>query len=157
LSWLNDDFVEVLGRYSNLCDQGERVQNLLEIVPEGTPEVNLRTPRQVQRRLKPGELTELIASYEAGETVKELALHHNLHRQTVSNILTRHDIARRPTGIPTERIAEVIADYQSGLSLAAIGVKLSVEPATVSSALRNAGIELRSRPGWSRRTLGPNS
>ncbi|HUD05483.1 MAG TPA: recombinase zinc beta ribbon domain-containing protein [Candidatus Saccharimonadales bacterium] len=140
--------VEVLGRYSNLRDQGERVQTLLQIVPEGTPEVNLRTPRQVQRRLSPDQTTKLIASYEAGETVKELARRHNLHRETVSKILTRHDITRRPKGIPTERIAEVIADYESGLSLATIGGKLSVEPATVTLALRRAGIELRPRRGW---------
>jgi hypothetical protein len=39
--------VPVLGRYSNLYDQGERIQDLLEIVPGGPSEVNLRTPRQV--------------------------------------------------------------------------------------------------------------
>jgi transposase-like protein len=144
----------VLGRYSNLLDQGERVQALLQIVPEGTSEVNLRTPRQVQRRLSPDETTKLIGSYEAGETVKDLALRHGLHRETVSNILTRHGIARRPTGIPTERVAEVIADYENGLSLAAIGAKLSVDPATVSLALCKAGVEPRPRNGWN---YGPRS
>jgi transposase-like protein len=147
-------FVEVLGRYSNLRDQGERVQTLLQIVPEGTPEVNLRTPRQVQRRLSPDETTKLIASYETGEKVKDLALRHGLHRETVSKILTRHGIARRPTGIPTERIAEIIANYENGLSLAAIGAKLSVDPATVSLALRKAGVEPRPRNGWN---YGPRS
>jgi hypothetical protein len=139
--------VEVLGRSSNLRDQGARVQTLLQIVPEGTSEVNLRIPRQVQCRLSPDETAQLIASYEAGERVKDLALRHGLHRDTVAKILTRHGVARRPIGVPAERIAEVIADYSSGLSLASIGATLSVDPATVSSALRKAGTELRSRPG----------
>jgi transposase-like protein len=147
--------VEVLGRYSNLRDQGERVQTLLQIVPEGASEVNLRTPRQVQRRLAPDETAKMIASYEGGETVKDLAVRHGLHRETVSKILTRHGVARRPTGIPTERVGEVIADYENGLSLAAIGAKLTVDPASVSSVLRKAGIELRPRPGWSTRTKVP--
>ena len=139
--------MEVLGRYSNLRDQGERIQTLLQIVPEGTPEVNLRTPRQVQRRLRPDEVTELVASYEAGEIVKELALRHNLHRETVSNILTRHGVARRPKGIPPEMIGQLIADYQSGQSLATLGEKLSVDGATVALTLRKAGIPLRPRRG----------
>jgi DNA-directed RNA polymerase specialized sigma24 family protein len=144
--------VEVLGRYSNLRDQGERVQAVLQIVQEVTPEVNPRTPRQVQRRLRPDELTELIASYQAGEEVKELALRHNIHRKTVSNILSRHGVDRRSKGIPPEQIDEVVADYGHGLSLVTIGDKWSVDPATVALALRKAGIELRPRRGWSART-----
>jgi transposase len=93
--------------------------------------------------------------YRAGTKVKELATVFGIHRDTVSEILTRHGVARRPTGIPTERNAEVIADYENGLSLAAIGAKLSVDPATVSLALRKAGIELRPRPGWATRTGVP--
>jgi transposase-like protein len=144
--------VEVLGRYSNLCDQGERVQTLLQIVPDGASEGNLRTPRQVQRRLPPTETAELIAEYQSGDSVKELALRHNVHRETVSKILSRHGIARRLKGIPPELIGVVVADYKSGLSLATIGNKLSVEPATVAVALRKAGIELRPRPGWPTRS-----
>jgi hypothetical protein len=135
--------VEVLGRYSNLRDQGERLQNLLQIVPEGTPEVNLRTPRQVQRRLSLDETTKLIARYKAGETVKELALCHGLHRETVSKILTRHGIARRPKGIGPIRLAEVFSAYESGSSLAAIGKALDVDPGTVALALRKANVPLR--------------
>ncbi len=140
--------MEVAGRYSNLAEQGERLKTLLEIVPEGTPEVNLRTPRQAQHRLTPAETDKLIAEYESGDSVKDLARHHNLHRETVSKILTRRGIARRPKGIPPELIGEAVADYKSGLSLAKIGTKLSVEPATVASTLRKAGVELRPRPGW---------
>jgi DNA-directed RNA polymerase specialized sigma24 family protein len=38
--------VEVLVRYSNPCDQGERIQNLLEMVPAGPKQDKVRTPRQ---------------------------------------------------------------------------------------------------------------
>lgn len=126
----------MLGRYSNLHDQGERVQTLLQIVPEGTSEVNSRTPRQLQRRLGPAEKGQLISQHQAGETVKELAVRHILHR---------------PKGVPPERIDEVIADYEGGMSLAVIGDRLSVDAATVALALRKAGIELRPRRGWSAR------
>jgi lambda repressor-like predicted transcriptional regulator len=144
-----DLLVEVLGRYSNLLEQGERVQTLLQIVPEGTPELNLRTPRQVQRRLAPAETDELVAEYESGDSVKELALRHNLHRETVSKILTRHGIARRPKGIPPTEIEEAIALYEAGSSLAAVGAKFSVNAATVAATLRRSGVDLRARNGWS--------
>ena len=59
--------MEVLGRYSNHSDQGERVQTLLEIVPGGPAEVKLRTHKQVQHRLRCPEVDDLLG----GDTERE--------------------------------------------------------------------------------------
>ena len=53
-----------------------------------------REPRltpKVARRLKEHEVKELVAAYEAGSTLRQLAERFKIERRTVSNI-------RRPTG-----------------------------------------------------------
>jgi hypothetical protein len=46
--------------------------------------------RQVQRRLPPEEIEELVASYLAGATALALAGKHSIHRTTVLALLERH-------------------------------------------------------------------
>jgi hypothetical protein len=140
--------VEVLGRYSNLCDQGERIQNLLGMVPGGSSETGFRTARHVQRRLNIDEVDDLVRRYRAGAKVGELAANFGVHRDTVSEILDRQGIARRQKGLAPELLSELIALYRSGSSLATIGAKMSVDPGTVALALRRAGTPLRPRRGW---------
>ena len=140
--------VEVLGRYSNLRDQGERIQNLLGMVPGGSSETGFRTARQVQRRLNIDEVDDLVRRYRAGAKVSELATQFGVHRDTVSETLNRRGVARRHGGLASELLSEVIALYRSGSSLASIGAEMSVDPGTVALALRKAGIPLRPRRGW---------
>jgi hypothetical protein len=140
--------VEVLGRYSNLRDQGERIQNLLGMVPGGSSETGFRTARQVQRRLNIDEVDDLVGRYRAGAKVGELAANFGVHRDTVSEILDRRGVARRQKGLAPKLLSELIALYRSGSSLATIGAKMSVDPGTVALALRKAGTPLRPRRGW---------
>jgi hypothetical protein len=84
-----------MGRWSNFSDQGERLQTLVEILPEGTSKVNVRTPRQVQKRLHAEQVSELLMAYKDGNTVYELAKRFKIHRTTVSFILERHGVSRR--------------------------------------------------------------
>ena len=46
---------------------------------KGAAEVIPRTPKQVQRRLKPDEVSELVSAYRAGEKVSELAARFGIH------------------------------------------------------------------------------
>jgi hypothetical protein len=140
--------VEVLGRYSNPCEQGERIQAVLEMLPAGPKQAKVRTHRQVQRRLRSDEVEELLNRYGAGAKVGELATIFGIHRDTVSEILDRQGVVRRQRGIPPELVGEVIASYRSGSSLATIGDAISVDPGTVALTLRKAGIPLRPRRGW---------
>ena len=81
--------MKVLGRYSNLSDQGERIEGLLEIASEGSLQVRFRTQRQVQHRLNIDEVDDLVRQYRAGAKVGALASHFGVHRDTVSEILDR--------------------------------------------------------------------
>ena len=140
--------MEVLGRYSNLCDRGERIRQLLEFDLSLPSEAKSRTPKQVQHRLDPGEIDELVAQYLAGETIQVLAARHQIHRFTVSQILDRLRIPRRPKGVLKQRLTDVIRSYESGDSLATIGKRESVNPETVALALRRSGVKIRNRNGW---------
>ena len=153
MPFLGDGFskpilVDLLGRYSNLSDQGELLERLLEIAPEGSPTATLQTARQVQRRLRSREVDELVAGYQAGLTVYELAERHRVDRKTVSIILERQGVPRRYRLIEGEQLAEAIKAYESGSSLATIGAHMGVSPYTIRRALLGAGVTIRTRPGW---------
>jgi len=139
--------VDLLGRYSNLSDQGELLQGLVEIVPDGSPRATLQTPRQVQHRLRPREVDELVAGYRAGSSVYELAERHRVDRKTVSIILERRGVPRRYRLIEGEQLAEAIKAYESGDSLATLGAQMGVSPYTIRRALLGAGVTIRPRPG----------
>ena len=141
--------MEVMGRYSNPCDQGERLRELLEMAPSGPPQPISRTRRQVQRRLREPEIKAVLASYLAGATVYELADQHGIHRHTVSEILERHGVVRRYQKLSVELVETASVLYQGGLSLTKIGVQLGLSAETVRQALMRAGLQIRSRRGWS--------
>jgi hypothetical protein len=140
--------VEVMGRYSNLCDQGERLRELLEMVPKGPSGRISRTNRQRQRRLRGPEINELVAGYLAGATVYELATQFSVHRHTVSDILERRDISRRYQKLTPEQVDLASALYEGGLSLIKVGEHLGRRAETVRQALVRVGVVIRPRNGW---------
>jgi hypothetical protein len=118
------------------------------MVPEGSPRPTLQTPRQVQHRLRPREVDELVAAYQSGSSVYELAKCHRVNRKTVSIILERQGVPRRYRLIEGQQLAVAIKAYESGDSLATIGDKMNVSPYTIRRALLGAGVTIRTRPGW---------
>jgi DNA-binding CsgD family transcriptional regulator len=140
--------VEVIGRYSNHSEQGELLRRLLEIVPDGPRKAKIQTRKQVQRRLRPREIDDLVTAYQAGISVYELADRHRIHRATVSLLLERRGVPRRYRLLEGERLGEAIGLYKGGQSLSTIGSGMGVSPETVRNVLIRAGVTLRPRPGW---------
>lgn len=56
--------------------------------------------------------------YQAGAGVCELAARFRVHRDTVSDILRRLEVLKRPRRSRDERLGEMLTAYQSGSSLA---------------------------------------
>jgi transposase-like protein len=134
--------VEVLGRYSKLPDQGERLRTLLGIVPEGTPEVKVRTIRRA-KQLRDDQVDQLVELYHGGATVKDLTARFEVHRDTIGRALNRRGVVRRERGIPKDRVSSVITAYRAGSSLDMIARELGVATNTVAASLRRAGEILR--------------
>jgi lambda repressor-like predicted transcriptional regulator len=105
-----------------------------------------RPPKQSQTRLDPEEVAQLVAAYEAGGRVKQLARQFGIHRLTVSSILQREGVTLRPRGIHPDDLSEVIRLYREGWPLARLAAKFDVSPTTVTNTLRRAGVPIR-RPG----------
>ena len=139
--------MEVLGGYSNLSDQGERLAKVLKIRQLDHRRPETRTPKQA-KRLTPPEVEQLVADYLAGRSVYHLANVYGVHRNTISQILERHGIDRRYRLLQGDKLDEAIKHYQRGASLRTVGQHVGVSLETVRHALLSAGVTLRPRPGW---------
>jgi transposase len=89
------------------------------------------------------EITELIKKYEQQVPVKELAKQFGIHRLTVTALLRRHGVELRRVGLAQEDIQTAASLYDQGWSLARLGQRFRVDPATVWRALRDAGISMQ--------------
>lgn len=95
-----------------------------------------------QKKLSSKEITEVVAGYNAGKTIRDLAQEFNCHRITISNKLKASGITVR--NMPDEnRIHELIKLYQSGLSLTAVGNHVGLSRTSVLKYLQLNGIETR--------------
>ena len=108
---------------------------------------NVRVLRQAQRRLSPVELEALIAAYEAGARVCELAKVYDLHRTTVAKHVAR---AGKTRPVMTEaQIDEAVALYRDGWTLHDVGQRLGVADHTIRRALVERAVVIR--PGGRRK------
>jgi DNA-binding transcriptional regulator LsrR (DeoR family) len=90
---------------------------------------------------------DLVAGYQAGRTVRQLAARFQIHRATVSEHLERHGVARRvckPQLVGPD-VATAHLLYESGRSLAQVGEQYGVHRETVRRAFKKAGLEVRPR------------
>jgi transposase-like protein len=106
--------------------------------------------RKVQPRFSAEKALQVVAAYETGKTVYELANEYDCHRVTISAALKRQGVALRCTSPTTEQIDEMVRLYGSGLSLAKVGGQLGFNASTVHAQLRNAGIQTRDIHGQNR-------
>ena len=108
---------------------------------------NVRVLRQAQRRLSPAELAALIADYEAGTRVCELAKAYELHRTTVARHVAR---AGKTRPVMTEaQIDEAVALYREGWTLHNVGQHLRVADQTIRRVLVERAVTIR--PGGRRK------
>jgi DNA-directed RNA polymerase specialized sigma24 family protein len=105
--------------------------------------------RQSQRRLKPEQVYQLIAEYQAGDSMLQLAKRWGLHRTTVAEHLHRAGVAVRQRGIAAERLGEAIKLYADGWSCKRLAEHFDCDDETVRQTLQRAGVKLRAP--WERR------
>ena len=137
-----------LGTYSHLCDQIERLQRLLTIEPDESDEAKTRTPKQVQRRLRPAELEQLLDGYRKGIPLRDLTRQFDIHRNSIFPIVKRHGLRRRQPSLTPDQLREAAALYEAGQSLATVGKRFGCHATTVRLALLGAGVSIRPRQGW---------
>jgi DNA invertase Pin-like site-specific DNA recombinase len=139
-----------MGRYLNPSDQGERLHDLLQIVPSRPKTVTSRTPKAIHRRLRRAQVEELVIGYKTGSTVYQLAEQFRINRGTVSKLLEREGVPRRGRPLSPAQIEQATELYASGLSLFRVGKLLGCDGTTVHLALRKAGVRMRDTHGRER-------
>ena len=101
-------------------------------------------------RLDDDQTHQLIAGYQAGSTVYELADEFGIERRTVSAILHRHDVPMRRRGLNDDQADDAESLYQQGWSLARIGDHMDVTADTVRKRLLERGVTMRDPQGRTR-------
>jgi hypothetical protein len=138
------DEVALVEQLSNLSS----VQELAERPVRQAPAVNRPKPEtilQVQRRLLPAEILELVSRYGARESVRGLAAAYGVHPTTVASHLERHGVQRRPNirNLSDDEVNEAARLYGVGASLEHLGSRFSISAETVRKELRAAGVQRR--------------
>jgi DNA-binding CsgD family transcriptional regulator len=133
----------------------QKPQAILPAIPRhpadlpDTPASAVRHTKSAGRRLRPDELDEVVARYQAGEYARSIASAFEVSPDTVFNHLRRRGVSRnRNTRRLTAReVREAAVQYEAGASFAALGRQYDVARHTVSNQLRGAGVETRQRAG----------
>jgi hypothetical protein len=133
--------VELLGRYSNLEKWASAVQNLPKQYEYGRNERTVDRGRV--RRLSEDDVARLVADYQSGLTVYELADQFKIHRATVSAHLHRRGVEMRRSSLAEDQVTEAAKLYRQGWSLARIGHYYGVDGATAWRRLVDLGIQMR--------------
>ena len=139
--------MDLLKVYSNHPDQVKRLRSLLNLPRVRKSDEPVRLSKRPLTRLNPDQIAELVAAYQAGGKVQELATRFGIHRFTVTRLLQQEG-AHRPRGLQSDDLPEAIRLYESGWSLARLATKFDVVESTMTSALRKAGVTIRARRGW---------
>ena len=137
--------VEVLGRYSNLLDQGELIRGLLNVVPKRSPEPFPAPPKRVIHRLSQAEIEAMVADYAAGIRIPDLVERFQVDQTTVQKYVRKAGLPRRSGRVTPNKIEEVISLYRTGRSVDWIAERLDVSDSTVRRTLVRAGVPIRRR------------
>jgi transposase-like protein len=98
------------------------------------------------RRLLVGHEAELVASYEAGATVEELAEQHGCSVTTIRSVLGDAGVTLRSRGprSPLEgREAELAAAYEGGATVRDLAARFEANQRTIRKVLAERGVAMR--------------
>jgi len=108
-----------------------------------------RLSNPAQRRLSHGDVADLIATHQAGATIRHLAAEFGIHRTAVAAHLDRHQVLRHRERMAwdSRTIEKAAGLYASGLSLADVTHRFGIDAQTVANRFRRAGVAVRPRRG----------
>lgn len=103
----------------------------------------------IQRRLTADQVAELVAEYQAGADMKELAVRWQVHRTTVAGHLRRAGVELRRQGLSEDQLGEAVRLYGEGRSLQWLAERYGCDAETVRTCLKREGVARREP--WERR------
>lgn len=115
------------------------------------PSVTVYRPKQVQRRLDPVTIEELVVRYQAGGKILELADEFGINRTTVHGHLDRSGVERRQKRLHPNQVPEAARLYGLGMSLREVGQQFGVDGETVRQTFKKQCVPVRHRGGRTKR------
>ena len=100
---------------------------------------------QRQRRLTETQVIDMVARYEKGATVYELAAEFDCHRTTVAARLKKVGVPMRLQPPTSETVDSMVRLYESGLSSLRVGTQLGFCANTVRACLRKRQVPARDK------------
>lgn len=149
--------VDLQGRLSNPPYHFRRVtQALPRVLTRQHIRRNKLGSRQLQRRLKPNEVEELVVAYEAGSSVPVVAETFGINRETVLLHLERRGVRRRAAvrKLSDDEVSLAASRYEAGEPMAALTARFAVDGKTLRREIAAVGVVLR-RPGRPTRRDSP--
>lgn len=137
--------MHLLQSYCNRVEATLRIQKLL--VRAGKNAVSrparpqLESGKTAPKKLSAATNDAIIAAYEGGARVADLARQFGVHKWTINNRLTLAGIARNPHSMNEEQIQEAIALRLEGLSFNRLAKRLPFSPNTIKTAIRARGVQ----------------
>ena len=105
---------------------------------------NVRELRSPQTLLNREQVASLVAEYESGVAVQELAAKYGVHRGTVSAHARRQGIPPRRRSLSEAERETVMRLYEDGLTMSEIADQFSVSTGAVRTALVLEGVTIQS-------------
>ena len=103
---------------------------------------------RTKRFLTTGDVTDIVARYQVGETTQEIGTHYGISKTRVATVLREQGVTIRRQGLTAEQAREAAELYVAGKSLSWLGARFGVSHTTIAAVLRQQGVQLRPRPGW---------
>jgi DNA-binding CsgD family transcriptional regulator len=138
-----DEMVALRGGSSKHTLLYRRLADALPAVLRRRTRSRTTLKRQVQRRLTPEQVEQLVIEYQSGKSMQELARSWHLHRTTVVEHLRRAGVSIRQRGIPPESLDESIGLYMAGWPCRRLAERYHCDDETVRQTLKRVGIKLR--------------
>lgn len=153
---LHAAWADVLLRYADRRFLGRTPAELHKLVAQLTAPLldvddTVAPSFRIADRIGEANIAELIARYEAGATMRELASRFGMARTSVANLLRAEGIRLRPQTKPIP-LDDAASAYVAGDSLAIIATRYSVSASWLQEQLLAAGVAMRPRRGGRRHT-----
>jgi hypothetical protein len=104
--------VEAIGTCSNKVSLGEKSDDLRKRVQESPPRSHPSSPPPRSKRfLRPDDLADIAASYQAGATTEQIGNRRGISKIRVATVLGEQGISIRRQGLAEEQAAEAATLY----------------------------------------------
>lgn len=106
---------------------------------------NVRELRNLQTLPSPEQVASLVAEYEQGVPVRELADRCNVHRTTVTEHARRHGLVLHRRSLDEDERVKAAGLYEDGLTMSEIAERFGVSTGATRTALVSEGVAIRRR------------